>query len=177
MEDVMKTFLMGSLLSLSLVACSDKGDSGDTAGADGGTTDSGTGGDGTDGSEGGDGGGGEFGVAGSWTTDCSYTLEITNGSMDYYLGFAETGAGEDGWYGEDCGDGSTCHPVGMTGATLGSVHPVYCGGAGIDAVEAGASTLLTGSMDANLTYAVAGADGTCWTWGNDPSYFSTCTAI
>lgn len=173
----MKTFLMGSLLSLSLVACGDKGDSGDTSGGgDGGTTDSGTGDGGTDGTDGGDGGGGDFGVAGAWSTDCSYTLEITNGSMDYYLGFAETGAGEDGWYGEDCGDGSVCHPVGMTGTTLGSVHP-DCGGAGIDAVVAGASTLLMGTMDANLTYVVAGSDGTCWAWGNDASYYTGCTAM
>jgi hypothetical protein len=138
-----------SLIALSalVVGCGDKGDSGDTSGG---------GSEGTDGATGGG--------------DGSSGAELT-------FGLAETGAGADGWYGEDCSTGDYCHPAGTAGVTLSSVHPDV-GGAGLDAVESGVTTLLWAGLDASITYVVIDGDTTeCWAWGNEPGYYTTCSAI
>lgn len=113
----------------------------------------------------------EVAISGSWSGDGqTYTLTITNGTGAYNLGMAETGAGANGWYGEDCTGENACHPAGTTGVTLTHV-------ANIPEVVAGSTTLLDGSLDANITYGVIDSTGACWAWGNDPGYYSTCTAM
>jgi hypothetical protein len=112
----------------------------------------------------------ELAISGSWSGDGkTYTLVITNGSGNYNLGMAETGAGADGWYGEDCIEGA-CHPATSTGLTLTHV-------ATIPEVVPGSTTLLSGELDANITYGVIDSTGACWAWGNDVSYYPTCTAM
>lgn len=159
------------LSSLSFLACTDGKDSGaddsSTTDSTGGTTDD------SDTTI------PEFSVSGSWTDKCSYTLSIENGSGDYFLGLAETGAGGDGWYGEDCGEGNACHPAGASGVTLTSVHP-DCDGGGIDDIVAGSTTLFYQDLEAGLTYVVVdAATGECWAWGQDVNYYAAagCTAI
>ena len=127
----------------------------------------------------------EFALGGTWTDDCTYNLIIENpaaGSL-FGLGMAETGAGTNGWYGEDGMTADTTHPVGATGVTLASVH-ADCGGGGIDDIKFGESTLFTMAFDPNITYFVGevdagGAPLSCFAWGNDVSYsyYEGCTDI
>lgn len=122
-------------------------------------------------------------IAGGWDDNCNYTLTITNGDGAAMWGFgmAETGAGSNGWYGEDAMTADSTHPASASGLSLTSVHP-DCGGGGIDDIKLGESTLFNESLDAGITYVVGAMDAGgnslgCWTWGNDVSYYSTCTAI
>ena len=103
-------------------------------------------------------------------------ITITNATdTAYNLGMAETGSGTDGWYGEDCTGSNICHPATATGTVLTSVHPDV-GGGGIPDID-DTHTLFYGGLDANTTYAVVDSTGACWTWGNDVSYYSSCTAM
>lgn len=165
-------------LSLTFAACTSGKDSAADSGADStGATDDSTGG--TDDSATTP----EMTVAGGWDDTCNYTLTLTNAdtSVTWLFGMAETGAGTDGWYGEDGSSADSTHPASATGLALTSVHP-DCGGGGIDDIKMGESTLFNESLDAGITYVLGaqdagGASLGCWTWGHDVSYYSTCTAI
>jgi hypothetical protein len=86
---------------------------------------------------------------------------------------AETGS-TDGWYGEDCLEGDftgydLCHyDVQPWGIQLDTVTSP-------DDVVMNRTTLLTDTTAnaGTITYLLFGnSDGSCWTWGNDPSYYA-----
>ena len=117
----------------------------------------------------------------AWTDDGN-TLEasVSNPHVDgYFLGLAETGSGEDGWYVEDCvGDDAICHDMGPSSSvSLTSVHPDV-GGAGIDAVAGGSTTLFHSGLWAGVTYAFFSNEGetnyetVAESGGDDPSYYA-----
>jgi hypothetical protein len=115
-------------------------------------------------------------AAGNWTDICTYTFSITDVSGEYFLGLAETGAGSGGWYGEDCGAGNICHPMGFEGTALASVHP-DCGGDGVGAVVAGSATLFHSALERDITYVLSDEAGNCWSWGDEPFYYEGCTVL
>ena len=116
----------------------------------------------------------------AWTDDGT-TLEasVSNGHEDgYFLGLAESGSGGLGWYGEDCvSDDAICHDLGRDDyVSLSSAHP-DAGGAGIDAVVAGSTTLFHVGLWSGVTYVFfsnAGDTGyqtIANVGGDDPSYY------
>jgi len=116
----------------------------------------------------------------AWTADQT-TLEasVSNPDVDgYFLGLAETGSGDDGWYGEDCvSEDAICHDMGAgSSIALTSVHPDQ-DGAGLDAVVAGSTTLLHGGLWAGVTYVFFSNEGDTTyetvanVGGDDPSYY------
>ena len=116
----------------------------------------------------------------AWTDDGN-TLEasVSNPHLDgYFLGMAETGSGDLGWYGEDCiGDDAECHDMGVADTlSLTSVHPDV-GGGGIDAVVPGSTTLFYAGLWAGVTYAFFSDEGdtnyetVAHSGGDDPSYY------
>jgi len=98
-----------------------------------------------------------------------------------WLGWAQTGSVA-GWGGEDClaavpsWYSSTvddqgyqlCHPIPADGGLrLTTVDSP-------DQVRAGETTLFTQSESDELTYVFFATDlSTCWTWGDDPSYYAS----
>jgi hypothetical protein len=102
----------------------------------------------------------------TWT---GYSIEavVTDGDPSgYYLSLAETGAGDAGWYGEDCiSSGSICHEV------LDSLS-LACSSS-VGDVESSVATLLC-SVESGTSWAFWGGDD--WatvvaSGGHDPSYF------
>ena len=91
-----------------------------------------------------------------WIDDCNLEIEITGGEGEYYLGMAQTGAGDNGWYGENCKETEIetgiCHPIDTT-HRLESVHQT-CGGEGVDSISEGTKTLFTSSFDYDISYAI-----------------------
>ena len=85
----------------------------------------------------------------------------------YYFSLAQTGAGESGWYGEDClGEDSVCHEIASDMLSLACV-------AAVGDVEASVATLHC-DHEATTTWAFWGGEG--WetvvaSGGDDPSYF------
>lgn len=166
MEDTMKKFAFVLFAAMAVTACEDKaGDTGDT----------GTAGDGGSGGDGGS--AGETYVACEWTSS-EFILDIS-GNTDpagYELGFAETG-GSPSWTGEDCGfvgykasDGTLyeyCHDMGPNGGTLTIVST-------FEDINPGSTTILNGATMDIAYYLSSVTDGTCWTWGSDPTYFTGC---
>ena len=118
-----------------------------TAGRGGSGGDVGGAGGGSAGGLGGAGGGGaslpaDPHATAVWSDDdrtLTLTISVSAENGPYTFGFAETGIGEDGWYGEDCLDGvrndyDICHDVPEAGVlALTSIHPDV-GGAGLDAL-------------------------------------------
>lgn len=103
----------------------------------------------------------------------SAQLQVKRPPLDIgWFGMAETGAGANGWYGEDCIDGTdttfdmdVCHSIRSGGLNLG-----YTTAATL--VEDADRTLFQGQHSDSLTYYVATQDReVCWTWGDDPSYY------
>jgi hypothetical protein len=105
------------------------------------------------------------------------------GGTSFKLGLAETGAGEAGWYGEDCLPGAQanfdlCHTFGSPdGAALISLLPV----GSPDAVVPGETTLLSKEMAAGITWVIIDADDEtkCWVGGHDVTYYAdlNCTPV
>jgi hypothetical protein len=139
------------------------------------------------GGAGGGGGTGETGGAGGMEcgSDCFivnvvWGEEVTDGpqvgfvcgtATGYKVGFAETGARDDGWYGEDCLPGEKsgfdlCHTISADGANFSSV-------ATPDEIVEGETTLLRAELARNATWVVISADDAskCWVGGHDPSYY------
>ena len=122
--------------------------------------------------------------------DSSVALALTveNGldGAEYYWGIAQTNDCTDCWTGEDChggyllGSGSLleyCHPIDADGGEL------FYGGDPNDLSE-GAETVFSQQLSATATHIVddqSSAEGPCWTWGADTSYYSdyekTCTEM
>ena len=130
----------------------------------------------------------------SWG-EASVTLDLAveNGldGADYYWGIAEnTGdcvANDWCWTGEDCFAGyelesgdvlSYCHPISETGGDLSY-------GADTASVAEGLDTVFTSADFSSLTTHIVddrgSAEGPCWVWGADTSYYSgyekTCTEM
>jgi hypothetical protein len=103
----------------------------------------------------------------TWTGS-SVDLEVTNADMElgYFFSLAETGAGETGWYGEDClAADSICHDLYDTLSLACATSP--------DEVEKNIATLHC-SVESNTTWAFWGGDDyetVVASGGDDPSYF------
>ena len=125
--------------------------------------------------------------------DSSVTLAltVTDGldGADYFWGIAETAESLYPWTGEDCyagydlSDGtnlSYCHPISATGGEL------FYGGT-FDAIDEGVDTVFDtangdfGSLTTHIVDDRGSAEGPCFTWGEDTSYYSgyakTCTEM
>jgi hypothetical protein len=92
------------------------------------------------------------------------------------FGIAETADGVNGWYGEDCLNGTLgynlCHVFNNSqSGTLLSVFDDVQSEADLDLVVAGETTLFHQVFDGMLTYVVTIDNGECFVWGNDPSYY------
>jgi hypothetical protein len=108
----------------------------------------------------------------TWSSDGVIFVVGGTGATSIRLGMAETRAGVDGWYGEDCLTG-VCHaftPPQMTLATVATEGEVV----------AGQTTLFTQALayDADgdrLTYMIAldggPHDGLCVVFGDDTAYY------
>ena len=118
-------------------------------------------------------------LSASWTGDSQegrFDLWISNPSdTAFRLGIAESAAGELGWTGEDCLDGDGCHA--WSGPRLSLTHVPR-----IESVRAGETTLFApvhGRGD-KLTYLLEAInEGSCWTWGHDPTWYAArhCTVV
>ena len=106
----------------------------------------------------------------TWGAD-SIDAAVTNADMDagYYFSLAQTGAGDAGWYGEDCITGA-CHEL-YDSLSLACVDT-------IDAVAASATTLHC-DHEATTSWAFwgIGADGETYddivaTGGENPGWFA-----
>lgn len=123
--------------------------------------------------------------------DSSVTLALTveNGldGAAYYWGIAETNNCTDCWTGEDCFWGYSlssgdvldyCHPIDADGGEL-----LY-GGDPWSLNEGSETLFYDDSFSDQSTYLVddrGSADGPCWVWGADPSYYygyaKSCTEM
>ena len=148
--------------ALFAIACNDKGDDSGNTPTDGGATD----------------GGADGGTTPALTLDCAWggggiDVILTNGdSAGYNFGLAETNGNAQAWTGEDCylgylaNDGTLydfCHPLAASGGFLTSV------GSFDDIVE-GSTTIHTAAIE-NTYYLEEVSSGSCWTWGDDTSYY------
>lgn len=107
--------------------------------------------------------------------DDELTVSIDDGEDEthtYRFGMAETGSGENGWYGEDCLPGEVngkdvCHEVGEEGEVLYSVSD-------FDQVNDENTLNFKASHDAGkITYVVIQVDtDKCWAFGDDPTYYT-----
>lgn len=108
----------------------------------------------------------------------SLTLTVSGGGGAWWFGMAETTQCTDCWTGEDClygyetGDGAVyvyCHDIEDSGATL-----TY--GGNLAELVPGTTVFQNNSLDGRITYLLEsdpeyGGDGSCWVWGQDPSYY------
>jgi hypothetical protein len=115
----------------------------------------------------------------------SVTTTVTNCDGEgFYLGIAETAAGEAGWYGEDCHLGG-CHRFDGLSGTLAYVDDP-------EDVAWATSTLFDGGSDGlgdaftaedadRLTYVLQIVGGThdtdCFVWGHDVTYYAADTCV
>ena len=106
------------------------------------------------------------------TNASGVSLTITNGSGSYMFGMAQTGVDPGvAWNGEDCLAGTAgykiCHNASATGVDLDFVGTA-------DEVVAGSTTLFNDTHKGTITWAVfeGSAAGTCWTWGDDPTWYT-----
>jgi hypothetical protein len=102
------------------------------------------------------------------------------------LGIAETDAGELGWFGEDCFNGTAgfalCHSFSGSAGTLAALGDGSDPG-DPDDVVAGSTTLLNQDLafEPNgadrLTYMITVDSGACMVWGDDVGYYApfACT--
>jgi len=174
-----KLVAMCAVLALGTAAC-DVEDTGDTDGGAGGAPIGGAAGGATGGATGGTTGGtvvappADPELSATWSAaGLEVTLHTSAENGPYTFGLAETGNGENGWYGEDCVPGvknglDACHPIPENGmlmladvATPAEVAP-------------GMATLLGEGLSSGVTYVVIRAteeNQGCWTWGHNPQYY------
>lgn len=124
------------------------------------------------------GGGSDLAANADWGS-AGLLLTVVGGEVDAYytFGMAETGADE-GWMGEDCLFGSGgyyyCHSFEGSGLRLETVGAP-------DDVESGVSTLFSADNEDDLSYILIDYyGGSCWVWGDDPSYYTSyygCTVL
>jgi len=134
---------------------------------------------------------GEPDFVATWVDDYTLKITITGGSGKYMMGMTETDAtSADPWTGEDCLDGYVlsdgsmllfCHPLDETGGTFESIYPdVVDGTRDIFSLDEDTETLFYADFEDSITYGVWSAStGYCWTWGADPSYYTSegCTRL
>jgi len=125
--------------------------------------------------------------AGEGDSGAQMTATVDNtDSTGFYLGFAETAAAGEGWYGEDCApDG--CHEfTAMTGSLtyvdapqdVDNDHTLFNNG-----TDGTGDVFTSDTHEDRLTYIlqlVGGEhDGECYVWGDDPSYYvdEACTVV
>jgi hypothetical protein len=116
----------------------------------------------------------------SWDEDVAEPLHVDlrcGTASTYKFGIAETGAGANGWYGEDCLPGESsgydyCHTFDTDGGLLFTADTPA-------EVEEGSSTLVDVPLTPNLTFVIIDGDDPtkCWVTGNDPTYYDSlgCT--
>ena len=104
--------------------------------------------------------------------ELTVTIDDGEETHTYLFGMAETGSGDEGWYGEDCLPGEingkdVCHPVGEEGAVLSSVSRP-------GSVNDENTLLWKALHDAGkVTYVVVQEDtDDCWAFGHDPTYYT-----
>jgi hypothetical protein len=162
---------LAAAVSLSFVACSGKSDTGETGvtGESDADADADADGDADP----------TFSV--DWGGS-AVTLAIGGGTSTYLWGIAETGGSADPWTGEDCAYGYTlsdgsvlgpyCHDAGASGISL-----TY-GGSATDLTE-GTTVFTDNSFSSSTTHYTESAEGACWVWGTDVSYYDGlgCTAM
>ena len=110
----------------------------------------------------------------AWS-EAGVIVSILGSDPGWYLGMAETGAGDVGWFGETCIPGDEpygypdynfdiCHDLGSTGGTLDRVYSPN------DLVPG--TTLFSDTTSVNISfYLESQDDGRCYTWGDDPKYY------
>ena len=181
------TVLPALTLSLGVACFDDKDDDDDDEDDDSGrgdTTWGTTGTGGTTGTTGTTGFGGGPTASVTWGAS-SIDLVVGGGPGAYWFGLAETAGCDDCWTGEDCvygydASGTTlayCHDAGDTGTNL-----AY--GGNPSQLVAGTTVFPSSNSDGYVTYylesdADYGGDGSCYTWGSDPSYYDGlgCTVL
>jgi hypothetical protein len=106
--------------------------------------------------------------------------DIATTGFDF--GMAETSDPTNGWFGEDCLHGSgghqECHVFTGLAGSVASIHDeVQAGTKALDDVQSGSTTYFDESFDeeGRLTYVMVVDDGSCWTWGHDPTYYEAWT--
>lgn len=129
---------------------------------------------------------GEPAINYTWS-DTGVTVELENiDTTGFDFGMAETIDMTNGWFGEDCLNGTAgyqeCHVfTGLTGSLTSIYDDVQAGTKGLDDVQSGSTTLFEKSFEdgGRLTYIVTVDDGTCWVWGQDTSYYASegCEAL
>lgn len=127
---------------------------------------------------------GEPTFAASWSAE-GVTITVPLDRVITQVGMAETDPSSfDPWTGEDCvrgytlSDGSSllyCHPMAGESLSLESASDFMT-------LDEDTQTWFWRSSANAITYAAwDGGTGECWTWGNDPSYYTAadigCTAI
>ena len=95
-----------------------------------------------------------------WTTDGMSQRE------EVRVGIAETGAGPEGWYGEDCSTKEQCHRLGAISSGLGLEVE-----ADTADVELGVSTWFDRQTAVLATQVFVTPNGACTVYGADPSYY------
>jgi len=145
-------------------------------GTDSGGDDTGDGGDDTcdDTGDGGTVPGGDVSGISLLVSDAAITITTTAGNGSFSVGLAQTGVGKAGWYGEDCQGGAAGYDVCHTGSASTDLT-----------VTTDISTVADGTTLHGTPNGVNGSDvtvyvddnGTCYTTGNDTSYYSSCTAL
>lgn len=103
------------------------------------------------------------------------TVELDNfNTSGFDFGMAETADMENGWFGEDCLNGTTtynyCHQFNSLTATLDYVDTL----AGVSESQ---TTLFDAGFQTRITYVVTIDGGDCFVWGHDPSYYLSSTSF
>ena len=122
----------------------------------------------------------------NWDSDGLVVSIDNNPGSGFDLGLAETGSTGNGWFGEDCFNGTAgynlCHSFSGSSGSLDALGDGAAPGDPNDVVE-GSTTLLNQDLAYNgdgsdrITYMVTFDDGSCITWGEDTNYYSSfsCT--
>jgi hypothetical protein len=109
----------------------------------------------------------------------SLTVDVLGGGVSSFeLGIAETIDLENGWFGEDCLNGTAgyelCHFFSEPSGRLNSIYDdIMEGTKDLDDLQEGRTTLFEKAFDDGnrLTYLVILADGSCYVWGQRPNYY------
>jgi hypothetical protein len=115
--------------------------------------------------------------------DTGIMVELENiDTTGFDFGMAETIDMTNGWFGEDCLNGTAgyqeCHVfTGLTGSLTAIYDEVQAGTKSLDDVQSGSTTLFEKSFEdgGRLTYVVTVDDGSCWVWGQDTTYYTGAT--
>lgn len=122
-----------------------------------------------------------FTISYNWDpTQLTVTLNNATGATGFFLGIADTAAGNAGWYDEACVLGTDCHEFTGAEGVLDSVNApadVVLGSTTLfdnDQVAPGDVFSSTGEDIVTYFVQVSGGeqDGKCFVWGDDPTYYA-----